>query len=188
MPRNKDRTDERSWSNRDDARSKDVPVKSRGSDIPSTRDPEHALARGRDYGWPFGLRLSDGMSRLFGALGLGRDFPAFEQRWMPQIDVLRRGDDLVVRADLPGMKKDDISVDVTDNVLTIRGERRQEKKEEREGYYWHERSAGSFFRSIPLPDSADADRAQARFEDGVLEISVPAPDEGTRRGRNIEIR
>jgi HSP20 family protein len=127
------------------------------------------------------------MSRYFGRLGLGGDMLWSDQRWLPQVDVLRRGDELVVRADLPGLKKDDISVDVADNVLTIRGQRKEESKEEREGYYWHERSEGSFYRRIPLPEGAKVDQASARFEDGVLEVALPAPKD-KERGRHIEIR
>ena len=69
-----------------------------------------------------------------------------------------------------------------------RFERRDETREERDGYYWHERTAGSFVRSIPLPDGADTDNAKARFENGVLEVSVPAPEDQSSRGRRIEIR
>jgi HSP20 family protein len=135
-------------------------------------------------------RLSDEMSQFFNRFGLSRDVgfglePSF---WAPQVDVLRKGDDLVVRADLPGLSKDDISVDVTDNVLTIRGERREESKEEGEGYYWHERSSGSFARSIPLPESADPERANARFENGVLEVTLPAPEREETRGRRIDVK
>ena len=135
-------------------------------------------------------RLSDEMSQFFNRFGLSRDVgfglePSF---WAPQVDVLRKCDDLVVRADLPGLSKDDISVDVTDNVLTIRGERREESKEEGEGYYWHERSSGSFARSIPLPESADPERAAARFENGVLEVRLPAPEREETRGRRIDVK
>jgi HSP20 family protein len=127
------------------------------------------------------------MSRFFGRLGSGRDMLWSDQRWLPHVDVLRRGDELVVRADLPGLKKDDISVDVPNNVLTIRGERKEESREEREGYYGHERSEGSFYRSIPLPENANLDQARARFEDGVLEVALPAPKE-QQGARHIEIR
>ena len=145
----------------------------------------------RGFMSPFGLlqEMSNEMSRLFerfpfgmGGMEMARDV------WTPQVDVLRKGDNFIVRADLPGLTKDDIAVDVTEDHLTIRGERREEREEEREGYYWHERSEGSFYRTIPIPEGADIDRAAARFENGVLEISLPAPREEQRRGRRIEIR
>jgi HSP20 family protein len=163
------------------------------SELPVTRRWGTPSGQGR-FGFtsPFSLmrELSDEMSRIFTDFGgAERGMRAFEGTWSPQVDVLRRGDDVVVRADLPGLRKDDITVDVTENVLTIRGERREEQKEEREGYYWHERSEGSFMRSIPLPEGANAERASARFDNGVLEVSVPAPTrEEESRGRRIEIR
>ncbi len=149
--------------------------------------------RGRTgLGTPFGLLQGMGtdMSRLFGDFPFARDFGTWGETGMqiPKVDVLRRGDDLVVRADLPGLSKEDVSVDVTDNALTIRGERREEREEEREGYYLHERSEGSFYRTIPLPEGADVDNADARFENGVLEVRLRAPQEEGRRGRRIEIR
>ncbi|MGH7469283.1 MAG: Hsp20/alpha crystallin family protein [Longimicrobiales bacterium] len=192
MPRDREPRDERSRNTREDARSRSKEVKVSGANArrPTepvrTRDEGLGLSRAREQNWPFDLRLSDQMSRFFGNFGLGREFVS--DRWLPQVDVLRRGEELVVRADLPGLKKEDISVDVADNVLTIRGERREERQEEREGYYWHERRAGSFYRSIPLPEGADAEHARASFSDGVLEITVRAPEEEESRRRHIEIR
>jgi HSP20 family protein len=82
---------------------------------------------------------------------------------------------------------DDIAVDVSDDAITISGERHQEHKEERGGVYRFERNYGLFYRMIPLPDGAMADRATASFKDGVLEITVPAPPEQVSRGRRLEI-
>ena len=141
---------------------------------------------------PFGLlqEMSNEMSRLFDNLPLASDTGRnlMPEVWAPQVDVLRKGENLVVRADLPGMSKDDISIDVTDNVMTIRGERREEKEEEREGYYWHERSEGYFSRSIPLPRGTNVDQAKARFDNGVLEVTMPAPRDEEQRGKKIDIR
>jgi HSP20 family protein len=85
------------------------------------------------------------------------------------------------------MKKDDVSIDVTDNDITISGERRQEQESERGGIYRSERSYGSFRRTIPLPEGAIADQAKATFKDGVLEVRMPAPPEQVTRGRRLEI-
>jgi len=156
---------------------------------------------------PFDLmrRFSEDMDRLFGGVGLGRfgvapfaglgrdlwaGMPDVEQAlWSPQIETFQRGDKLVVRADLPGLERDDVSVEVTDdNVLTISGERQQEAAEDREGYYRSERSYGRFFRSIPLPEGVDADKVEASFKNGVLEVTLPAPKREERRGRKINIR
>ena len=108
--------------------------------------------------------------------------------WSPAIDVFQRGNDLVIRADVPGMSKDDISVDVADDQLTIRGERRYDHEEERDGVFRSERSHGSFCRAVPLPQGAIADSAKATFNNGVLEIVVPAPSSDVRLGRRIEIK
>jgi HSP20 family protein len=157
---------------------------------------------------PFSVmrRLSEDMDRLFSTFGLGpsvqplsstfgRDLwlePGATETalWSPQVDVFRRGDELVIRADLPGLLKDDISVDVEDNVLTIRGERHQEQEsdEGRGGYYWAERSYGAFQRTIPIPEGTNADDASAEFHDGVLELTVPVPRQPQRRGRSIQVR
>jgi HSP20 family protein len=107
--------------------------------------------------------------------------------WMPNIDVLQRGNELVVRADLPGVNADDITVEVSDDAITISGQRQQEHVEEDGSIYRFERTYGSFFREIPLPQGAIADRAIANFKDGVLEITVPAPPDQVSRGRRVEI-
>lgn len=108
--------------------------------------------------------------------------------WMPQVESFQRGNEFVIRADLPGMKKDDINVELGADAVTIHGERRDEHKEEREGFYRSERSYGSFYRTIPLPEGAITDNAHAEFKDGVLEIVMPAPPREARRGRKIEIK
>lgn len=147
---------------------------------------------------PFGLmrRFNDEMDRLFQDFGFGRESPEMlsghEMRmfggssgWSPQIEVFERGGELCVRADLPGMRKDDIEVDIADNALVIRGERKDEREEEEEGYYRSERSYGSFFRTIPLPEGVDAESAEASFQNGVLEITMPAPERAKRRRLDI---
>jgi len=108
--------------------------------------------------------------------------------WSPAIDVFQRGNDLVVRADVPGLSKDDVTVDIADDQLTIRGERRYDHEEERDGVFRSERSYGSFCRVIPLPQGAIADSAKATFNNGVLEIVVQAPSFDVRRGRRVEIK
>jgi HSP20 family protein len=107
--------------------------------------------------------------------------------WAPKIDVVQQGNELVVRADLPGMKADDVVVEVTGDTITISGERQQERTEEHHGVYRYERTYGSFFREIPLPEGTIAEQAKATFKDGVLEITVPAPPEQVSRGRRLEI-
>ena len=136
-------------------------------------------------------RFSDQMDRLFGDFGFGRSgrspWRGDVELWAPEIEVFHRNNELVVRADLPGMTKDDVKVDVTDDSLIIQGERKREHEDDREGFYRSERTYGSFYRAIPLPEGAMADQAKATFKDGVLEVTTPAPSEQVRRGRRLEI-
>jgi HSP20 family protein len=107
--------------------------------------------------------------------------------WSPAIEAFQRGNEFVVRADVPGMKRNEITVEAGDDSLTIRGERRQEQTQERDGMFWSERSYGSFSRIIPLPPGAIADSAKATFNNGVLEVVMQAPPQEARRGRKIDI-
>lgn len=139
-------------------------------------------------------RWSQDIGRLFEPFGSGQQWltpnlgRTFEMAgWAPDVEVFQRGNELVVRADLPGLRKEDVNVEISDNVLTIQGERRQEREEEREGWYRNERSYGSFCRMIPLPEGAIADSAKANFKDGVLEILMQAPSREVSRGRRVEI-
>jgi HSP20 family molecular chaperone IbpA len=107
--------------------------------------------------------------------------------WSPQIESFQRGDQFVVRADLPGLKKEDVNIELTDDSVIIQGERREEREDEREGYYRSERSYGSFYRIVPLPEGSISESAKAKFNNGVLEISVQAPPREVSRRRRIEI-
>jgi len=93
--------------------------------------------------------------------------------WAPQVEVFERGNNLVVRADLPGLSREDVDVEVDDDALIIRGERHSDVEDEQEGYYRSERSYGSFYRAIPLPDNVDATQCNATFKEGVLEVTLP---------------
>ncbi len=171
------------------------------------RGENRGLARRESYaptawtGSPFSLmrRFSEQMDRIFEDFGFGRTFgPSFGRDfgklanlegslWSPQIEVFERDNQLIVRADLPGLTKDDLNVDITDDSIVIRGERRQEKEENEEGYYRSERNYGSFYREIPLPEGVNANEAKANFRNGVLEITMPAPERQTLGRRRIEI-
>jgi HSP20 family protein len=132
-------------------------------------------------------QFSEDMERLFGgfgfgrglASGIGREFDRLADLegaiWSPQVEAFERNNRLIIRADLPGLTKDDINVDITDDAIKIRGERRQETEETDEGYYRSERSYGSFYREIPLPNGVNREEANATFRNGVLEITMPAP-------------
>jgi HSP20 family protein len=101
--------------------------------------------------------------------------------------VFQRNNELIIKADLPGLTKDDVKVEVTEDSVTLQGERRTEREEERQGVYRSERTYGNFHRVIPLPEGAITEQAKAIFRDGVLEISMPAPPEQVNRGRRLEI-
>jgi len=108
--------------------------------------------------------------------------------WAPQMEVLRRENEIVVRADLPGMSPDDVQIDIEDGVLTISGERRKKEEEREEGFFHTERSYGAFARSIALPEGVDEEKVNARFEHGVLEVTVPLPEQQRQRGRRVQIQ
>ena len=141
---------------------------------------------------PFAMmrRLSDEMDRIFGDWGFspwrGTRLGTL-QAWSPTIEVSQQGNEVVVRADLPGLKKEEVNVEVGEDAILISGERRHEEKEEQEGYFRSERSYGSFSRTIPLPEGAITDSAKAGFTDGVLEIRMQVPPKETRKMRKVEL-
>ena len=95
--------------------------------------------------------------------------------WSPEIDVFEKDNRLVTKIDLPGMKKEDIKVEVVDGQLTIAGERKTEAEEKKDNFYRCEREYGSFYRAVPLPDGVSLADVKATFADGVLEVSIPLP-------------
>ncbi len=148
----------------------------RHADLASRRDPFDVFSAG-----PFAMmrRMQEDMDRLFGG-GQRAD-------WIPAIEAFQRGNEFVVRADVPGLSREDLTVEMGDDALTICGERKLDHEEEREGVYRSERQYGSFCRVVPLPEGAVAESAKANFKDGVLEVVVQAPSQEVRRGRRIEI-
>ena len=108
--------------------------------------------------------------------------------WAPRIEAFQRGDEFIIRAELPGLKKDDVRVNVTDDSIVIEGERREEFENTHGDVYHSERSYGSFYREIPLPEGAISDKADASFKNGVLEVKLQAPPNEVRRGRSVEIK
>jgi HSP20 family protein len=120
------------------------------------------------------------MNRLFDAFFQGRGgngARASTQRWVPPMDLTEGEDGYVLRADLPGLSKEDIDIQVKDDVLTISGERKSEHHENGEGFYRVERSFGRFSRSLDLPTGIEADAVSADFDNGVLEVRIPKPEE-----------
>ena len=107
------------------------------------------------------------------------------RRWIPAMDLVETDEHFVLRADLPGLAEDDVSIELQDGVLTISGERRAEHETSKEGYYRLERASGSFSRSLTLPDGVNADAIAATFDRGVLEVRIPKPEQ--RKPRRVQI-
>jgi len=130
------------------------------------------------------------MEDLFGRFFRGLTLPRGEAEplgWSPAIDVLDRKDEMVLQADLPGLTEKDIEITVQDGVLTVRGQRKEEKvTKEGEEYYCCERWSGSFSRTLTLPPGINADKVSASFKNGVLEVHLPKAKEA--EGKKIEIK
>lgn len=109
------------------------------------------------------------------------------EEFQPSIDIFEEGDNVVVKADIPGMSKEDIEVNLTADTVTISGEKKKEEKVEKKNYYRFERSYGSFCRSFLLPKEVQTDKAKAKFKDGVLEIKIPVTEEAKKREKKIPI-
>jgi HSP20 family protein len=156
----------------------------RGSFAPSM----FALSPGAFFSLsPFELmrRFTDELDRAFEGFGLARGAGEIEA-WAPSVEIFERDNNLIVRAELPGLDKEDVRVELTDDGLIIEGERRREHEERLEGGYRSEISYGSFHRLIPLPEGAEVDQAQARINNGVLEVAIPMA-ESRRQRRSIPI-
>jgi HSP20 family protein len=139
-------------------------------------------------------RFGEEMERLFSDFGLGKGLSKSIGHelgldvWTPQVEMFERAGELVVRADLPGLTKDDINVQLGDGGITIEGERRGQKEEKREGFYHSERHYGKFYRRLPLPEGINAEEANATFRDGVLEITMEAPKSKDTKPRRLTIQ
>ena len=105
----------------------------------------------------------------------------------PTVDLYEEKDDIVVKAELPGLEKDDIEVNLSDNRLTIRGEKKQEEEVKRENYYRSERSYGSFSRTLELPREVQTDKVKAAFKNGILEIRLPKTEEAKKKETKIKV-
>ena len=158
-------------------------------------------------GNPFSLmrRMAEDMDRIFGQFGFGPSLgfgplasPALGQgrglmsrglrAWSPQLETFRRGDKLVVRADLPGLRKEDVNVEVDNGMLTISGQRSEEQVDDRDDFYRSERSYGEFYRALPLPENVSGEACEATFKDGVLEVTLPLPKPQQSKARRVEVK
>ena len=150
--------------------------------------PAWGIRRWRPY------RELEEMERRFEDI-LGRPFlptawrrlPA-EMGWAPPIEMFEKEDKFIVKAELPGMKKEEINISVVGDTLNIKGERKAETEVKEEDYYCCERSYGSFLRSVTMPTAVDANKIEATYEDGVLEISIPKAPEVTPKKVEISVK
>ena len=126
--------------------------------------------------------FSTEFNRLFNSLW---EQPAVSQRWVPEMDLVETEDHYLLKADLPGMKQDDVAIEWGDGTLTISGERNAEYERKEKGFFRLERSFGKFSRSLTLPEGIDPDKIRAEFHDGVLEVRIPKPEE--RKPRRIAV-
>lgn len=134
--------------------------------------------------------LQHEMNRLFGGIfeqsGAGQPGGlAAARQWIPAMDLVETDGAYILRADLPGLTRDDVKIELEQNVLTISGERAAKHEQRTDGYHRIERASGSFARSLTLPSGVDADRIEATFADGVLEVRIPTPQQP--RPRRVEI-
>jgi HSP20 family protein len=137
--------------------------------------------------WELMRRMSEDLDRLFETFQPSRvpGTESYGSMWAPELEMERRGNELRIRADLPGLKPEDVELSLDDGILTIAGERRQEKRDDREGVLRSERSYGRFVRSIQVPDAVQESDISATFRNGVLEITLPVPE---RKQRKIQIK
>jgi len=139
-----------------------------------------------DFGLETGWRLPRFFTR--GHELLRREVGFVPAEWSPRVDVFEREGQFIVRVDLPGMTREEIKAELTPELLTIQGERKQERKEEGEGSWYSECSYGSFYRAIPLPEGVDSTKATAEFEKGVLEVVMPKTTPPELKARRLEVR
>jgi HSP20 family protein len=156
----------------------------------SEREREREMARRPDYSYdygPFSLmrRFSEEMDQFFHN-AFGRSQGGSPTAWSPAVDVRERDGKIEVVAELPGIKKEDVRLEVRDEGLILEGEKHDEREETSQGIHRVERSYGHFYRMIPLPQGAQADQAKAEFKDGLLTVRIPLA-ESKQRSRSIPI-
>jgi HSP20 family protein len=134
-------------------------------------------------------RLQEEMDRLFESFM--RPFSSFawpvREAVAPPVDVYEKDGNVIVKAELPGLKKEDIEITATEDSISLRGEFKREEEVKKEGFYRHERREGKFYRTIPMPVPIKPDEVKATFKDGVLEITAPEVEEARPKERKVPI-
>ena len=143
----------------------------------------------QEVGNPFAFmrRVTNELDRAF---GIGTDFglrDVYPRAWSPEVEIIERENKFLVRVDLPGLTKENVKVEVTHDQLTIEGERKLEKEEQNEGLYRTERTYGSFFRAIPIPEHVKGEAAVATFKNGVLQVEMPTIPIPEPKKRTVDI-
>jgi len=134
-------------------------------------------------------RMREDMDKLFGSMAIPSIFAPMEAvRACPAVDVLEKDNSIIVRAEVPGLKKEDIEVTATEDSISLRGEFKREEEAKEEGYFRREMRSGRFFRTIPMPSAINRDQVRASFRDGILEITAPKAEEAQARETKIEIQ
>jgi HSP20 family protein len=133
---------------------------------------------------PFGREFSSLANRLNQAFDFERE--SFSN-WCPPVDIYEDRDEVVLKAELPGMKKEDIDVRVENNVLTLNGQRKQEKEAKEDGYFRSERSYGTFSRSFTLPTTVDVKKISASYKDGILTVQLPRLEESKPKQIDVKV-
>ena len=134
---------------------------------------------------PFSMmrRMSEELDRFWGE---SNEPGSRERSWTPAVELMQREGNIVVRAELPGLKPEDVKLEITDDAIVLEGERKEEREENKGALHVTERRYGRFYRTIPLPEGAKTDDARAKFENGVLEVTVPTEEPKSKR-REISI-
>jgi len=128
------------------------------------------------------------MFDTFFRCGVSGDTSLMTTTWSPAVDLAEREDEFTLKVELPGVNKDDVKITMQDNMLTIRGEKKQQQ-ESKEGNYYHlERSYGSFQRSFALPATVKGDKIEAMYRDGVLSITLPKAEEAKRKEVEVKVK
>jgi len=134
--------------------------------------------------------IQDRINRLFeetfGRYPVGKR-ESLERTWSPVVDIYEEKDNIIVKAELPGIKKEDVSIEIKNNVLTISGERKHEAEKKKENYHRIERYYGKFSRSFTLPETVQVDKVKASYKDGILEITLPKAEEAKPKSIPITI-
>lgn len=134
--------------------------------------------------------LQERMNRLFSEVA--RRSPVAEEEiiqgaWIPPVDIFETGDSIVIKAELPGISKEDITLEVKENTLSIKGEKKFEKDVKEESYHRVERSYGAFQRAFALPSTVQQDKVKAKFRDGILEVTIPKAEEAKPKQIKVDV-